>query len=117
MNKKPARGEIWLVAWSPARGSEQKGMRPAVVIQTDEANLNERYPNIIVLTISTKGKPVPFHITAQPSKQNNLRAESFIKCEQILTLSKERLVSRIGLLEKEYMEMIKEAVKLVLELD
>lgn len=103
--------------WSPGRGSEQTGLRPAVVIQTDAANLNEHYPNIIVLTVSTKGKPVPFHIVIRPSKQNNLRAESFIKCEQILTISKERLISRIGLLEKEYMEKIKRAVKLVLELD
>lgn len=117
MNKNPVRGEIWLVDWSPGRGSEQGGLRPAVVIQTDEANRNERYPNVIVLTVSTKGKPVPFHISARPSMQNNLKGESFIKCEQILTISKERLIRRIGLMEKEYMEKVKQAVKLVLELD
>ena len=31
----PKRGEVWLVNWSPARGSEQAGRRPALVIQND----------------------------------------------------------------------------------
>ena len=33
--KHPKRGEIWLVDFNPARGSEQSGQRPAVVIQND----------------------------------------------------------------------------------
>ena len=31
MNKFPRRGEIWLVNWNPARGSEQTGKRPALI--------------------------------------------------------------------------------------
>ena len=50
------RGQIWLVDWSPGRGSEQLGKRPALIIQTDAANTNPRYPNTIVLTLSTKGR-------------------------------------------------------------
>jgi hypothetical protein len=61
VSKEVHRGDIWVVDWSPGRGSEQAGMRPAVVVQTDAANLNPRYPNTIVLTVSTKGKAVPFH--------------------------------------------------------
>jgi len=63
------RGDIWIVDWSPGRGSEQTGTRPAVVIQTDAANLNPHYPNTIVLTVSTKGKAVPFHIAIDPSEK------------------------------------------------
>ncbi|MHB8523858.1 MAG: type II toxin-antitoxin system PemK/MazF family toxin [Limisphaerales bacterium] len=39
----PHRGQIWLVNWSPGRGSEQLGRRPALVMQTDSANANPRY--------------------------------------------------------------------------
>jgi mRNA interferase MazF len=46
------RGQIWLVDWSPGRGSEQLGQRPAIVIQTDAANSNPRYPNTIVVTLA-----------------------------------------------------------------
>ena len=52
-NNDPFRGDVWLVDWSPSRGSEQSGMRPALVVQTDAANQNPRYPNVIVAAIST----------------------------------------------------------------
>jgi mRNA interferase MazF len=116
MEKDLQRGEIWLVDWSPARGSEQSGMRPAVIIQTDAANRNSNYPNTIVVTVSTKGKPVPFHTSLKPSGANGLTEISYVKCEQILTISKDRLVKRVGRLEKEYLEHIAEAVRKVLDI-
>jgi len=116
MTKKVRRGEIWLVNWNPGRGSEQQGFRPALIIQTDAANLNPNYPNTIVVAISTKGKSVPFHIIVEPSLKNGLKKRSYVKAEQLLTISKERLVKCIGLLEKETMSQVEEAVKIVLEL-
>jgi mRNA interferase MazF len=68
MNNQVLRGQIWIVNWSPGRGSEQTGVRPAIVIQTDAANLNPHYPNTIVAAVSTKGKQVPFHVLVNPSK-------------------------------------------------
>ena len=117
MTKILNRGEIWLVNWSPGRGSEQQGLRPAVIIQTDAANLNPNYPNTIVVAISTKGKKVPFHISVEPSSLNGLNKKSYIKAEQILTISKDRLIKRIGKLEEKYIKQIDNAIKLVLELN
>jgi len=66
------------------------------VIQTDAANSNSRYPNTIVLTLSTKGLPVATHVKLEPDSTNGLREESWVKCEQVLTISKERLLQRWG---------------------
>lgn len=115
MYKEVRRGDIWYVDWSPGRGSEQTGLRPTVIIQTDAANRNPRYPNTIVLTISTKGKAVPFHVPVNPSEGNGLQEKSFVKCEQILTISKERLIRRVGCLDDEQMEMVAAAIRRVLE--
>ncbi|MCD6427177.1 MAG: type II toxin-antitoxin system PemK/MazF family toxin [Caldisericaceae bacterium] len=112
----PRRSEIWLVNWNPGRGSEQKGIRPSLIIQTNAGNENPLYPNTIVLTISTKGRELPFHILIKPSSKNGLSKPSFIKCEQILTISKERLVKKIGELEPEETESVEEALQLVLDL-
>jgi mRNA interferase MazF len=87
----PRRGEIWYVDFSPARGSEQAGRRPALVIQNDAGNRNSRYPNTIVLAMSTKGKRVPFHVRIDPARSNGLRETTYVKCEQILTIAKARL--------------------------
>ena len=115
--KNPKRFEIWLVNWNPGRGSEQEGLRPSLVIQTDAGNINPNYPNTIVLAISTKGRGVPFHIKIKPSITNGLKGVSFVKCEQSLTISKERLVEKIGSLEPQYIEKVETAVKLVLGLE
>ena len=34
----PRRGEIWLVNFNPVRGSEQKGIRPALIMQNNIGN-------------------------------------------------------------------------------
>src|SRR5512140_2164377 len=116
MNKQPQRGEIWLLDWSPSLGSEQAGFRPALIIQTDAANSNPGYPNTIVLAVSTKGKPVPFHLALKPNRSNGLTEASFVKCEQVLTVAKERLVRKLGSIGREELQQISRAVRLVLEL-
>lgn len=116
MSKQVRRGEIWNVDWSPSRGSEQTGTRPALVIQTDAANMNPHYPNTVVVTVSTKGRPVPFHVPVNPSKENGLKEASFIKCEQVLTISKDRLVRRLGSLEEKYLPAVAASLRRVLEL-
>ncbi len=110
------RGDLWVVDWSPGRGSEQAGLRPAVVVQTDAANLNPGYPNVIVVTVSTKGRPVPFHVLVEPSAENRLRTASYVECEQVLTIAKARLLRRMGQLSAADLARIVVALKLVLEM-
>ena len=93
------RGEIYWVDWNPARGSEQAGRRPALIVQTDAANTNPRYPNTIVAAISTSGRAIATHVPLTPSPQNGLPSPSFVKCEQLFTLSKSRLQARLGQLD------------------
>ena len=110
------RGQLWLVNWSPGRGSEQLGRRPALVIQTDAANSNPRYPNTIVLALSTKGHPVAAHVALAPTPFNGLREDSYVKCEQILTISKDRLLEQLGDLSTADMARVEAALRKVLAL-
>lgn len=110
------RGQIWLVDWSPGRGSEQLGRRPAIVIQTDAANTNPRYPNTIVLTLSTKGLSVATHVRLEPDRSNGLKETSWAKCEQILTISKDRLTTLWGTVSAEDLRRIESATKTALAL-
>lgn len=110
------RGQIWLVDWSPGRGSEQLGRRPALVVQTDAANTNPRYPNTIVVAISTKGHPVASHVKIEPGHANGLRETSYAKCEQVLTISKERLIQLLGTLAEQNVREVETALRRVLVL-
>jgi mRNA interferase MazF len=113
MYKKVFRGEIWLVNWNPSRGSEQNGFRPSLVIQNDMGSANPNYGNVIVLAISTKSSNQTIHIAINPNLSNGLKEKSYIKCEQIMTISKDRLITRMGSLDAEAMEEVFQTVSIL----
>lgn len=106
------RGELYWLDWSPGRGSEQTGMRPALIIQSDAGNANPRYNLTIVATVSTKGKAhIPTHIEMLPAPANGLREVSYIKAEQVMTVAKDRLRQRIGRVSDAEMALVDAALK------
>ena len=107
------RGELWWVDWSPGRGSEQAGRRPALVVQTDTANENPRDTNVLVVTVSSQGRPVPSHVQLMATSESGLKVDSFAKCEQIMTISKERLEGQIGVVSQGDLERVFRALVLV----
>lgn len=110
------RGDIFWVDWTPGRGSEQEGRRPALVVQADAGNLQPRYPNTIVAAISNRLMRIPTHVGVEPSAENGLRYASCMKCEQVMTISKARLSGRIGRLSKSELERVDEALRRALSL-
>ena len=109
----PKRGEVWLVNWNPARGSEQAGRRPALVIQNDIGN--SKSPTTIVAAISSSVGIYPMNVQINPP-EGGLNHPSIIKTSQILTISKERLEKRLGQLSKERLDDVESAIKLSLAL-
>ena len=106
-------GEVWLVNWNPARGSEQAGKRPALVIQNNIGN--EKAPTTIVAAISGSVRIFPMNVKIDPP-EGGLDFPSIVKTSQILTVDKRRLEKRIGRLSAEKMEEVNGAIKLSLEL-
>jgi mRNA interferase MazF len=109
----PRRGEIWLVNWNPARGSEQAGKRPALVIQNDIGN--DHASTTIVAALSTTIRIYPMNVLIEPP-QGGLTKPSIIKTGQILTVSKDRLEKRMGLIEDKKMVEVDRALRLSLAL-
>ena len=113
MDSFPRRGEVWLVNWNPARGSEQAGKRPALVIQNDIGN--EKAPTTIVSAISSSVQLFPINVEINPP-EGGLDHPSIIKTSQILTIARERLEKRLGRVSKEKMNDVDRAIKLSLAL-
>jgi mRNA interferase MazF len=109
----PKRGEVWQVNWNPARGSEQAGRRPALVIQNDIGN--EKAPTTIVAAISSSVKLYPMNVQINPP-EGGLDHPSIIKTSQILTISKQRLEKRLGWISRESLNEVDSAIKLSLAL-
>ena len=109
----PRRGEIWLVNFNPARGSEQKGIRPALVIQNDIGN--EVSPITIVAAISTSTKIYPINVEIK-SSESGLNKDSVVKLNQIRNIDKKRLIKKLGKLDPSKMDVVKSALVLSLGL-
>jgi len=110
------RGDIWWIDWPQGRGSEQGGRRPGVVVQSDGANRSPYYPNTIAVAVSRQGRDIPFHVRLEASAENGLVTDSFVKCEQVVTLGKEPFESRMGRLTGEDMRRVELALRRVLKL-
>ena len=109
----PRRGEVWLVNWNPARGSEQAGKRPALIIQNDIGN--EHASTTIVAAISTTVRPYPMNVQVDPP-QGGLTKNSMVKTGQLLTVTKDRLEKKLGMVDRQKMVEVDRALRLSLAL-
>ncbi len=115
-NPGPRRGEIWDVNWSPGRGAEQQGTRPALIIQNDRGNASSSYPLTIVASMSRTERELPLHVRIAPSAENGLTDYTDVKCEQVMTIEKSRLLRRRGVITSEELHRVDTALCLSLNL-
>ena len=109
------RGQLYWVDWSPGRGSEQSGLRPALVIQNDIGN--QYSPTTIVAAITTAFvKPYPF-VVAITASESGLPGDSSINLSAIMTIDKTRLRDKCGELSQAKMAEVNVAIKKSLGLD
>ena len=107
------RGELYYADLSPVIGSEQGGVRPVLVVQNDVGNKHS--PTVIAAAVTsklTKAK-LPTHIEINAVSYGLLR-DSVVLLEQIRTLDKRRLKTRIGELDKSVMDKVNVALAISL---
>lgn len=103
------RGELYYADLSPVVGSEQGGIRPILIVQNDTGN--KYSPTIICAAITssmTKAK-LPTHIELSAQKYGLIK-DSVVLLEQIRTLDKRRLKSKIGELPISTMQKVDTAL-------
>jgi mRNA interferase MazF len=110
----PLLGEIWLVDLNPTRGHEQAGKRPGIVVSVDLFNQGPA-GLVVILPITTKAKGIPFHVEINIS-EGGLVKRSFIKCEDIRSIAKERLFKRMGRVSDETMKAVEDRLRILLNL-
>ena len=109
----PARGDIWLVNFNPGRGSEQQGIRPALVVQNDVGN--QFAATTIVAAITTTIKPYPVTVVVRGGTCG-LPRDSMVNLAQILTVDRQRLTRRLGRLTPELQTAVNRALRISLAL-
>jgi mRNA interferase MazF len=103
------RGDIILCDFNPVIGTEQSGIRPAVIIQIDRANAASPHTIVAPLTSRIRKSLLPSHVFV-PIGVANLTQDSVILFEQIRVIDKSRIIRVIGHLDKEYIMQLNMAL-------
>lgn len=105
MNDQIYRGEIYYIHAETATGSEQCGGRPAIIISNDTGNQHAPVVEVVYLTTQPK-KPMPTHVEIHSAP-----VMSIAMCEQIHTVSKERIGDYAGRLTEDELRGVDNALR------
>jgi len=110
----PLRGEVWLLALNPTRGHEQAGIRPCLVVSADAFN---RGPAglVAVLPLTTRSRGIPLHVAIDPP-EGGLRERSYVKCEDIRSVAKERFSQLWGEVSPRTIAAVEDRLRVLLQL-
>ena len=112
------RGDIFWAEFAPRSGSEQSGVRPALVMSDDRMNLNPGWRSIVVVPFSTSGAQArrgPSAITIKPGS-SGLNRESVALCHQITTLDRSKFKQRVGTVDSGTMTAVEDGVRAALDM-
>jgi mRNA interferase MazF len=90
----PKTGEVWSANLDPTLGREQAGIRPVLVISNAQFN-ETRNGLFIIAPLTGTDRRVPAHLRVEAGVAGLTKA-SFILCDQVRTISDERLLRRWG---------------------
>jgi mRNA interferase MazF len=110
-------GSIWLVSFDPSVGAEICKTRPAIIVSGAIFNRRRKLTVLPITSNSPDARLLPVVVAISPNAENGLTTDSFIVCIDPMTVDKQRLVKRLGLLDLERLMQVQSILRSYLELD
>jgi len=107
------RGDVYLADLDSQKGSEQSGMRPVVIVQTDILNRVGNTVVIVPFTTNLRRKHLPSSVFVQKG-EGGLTEDSVALCHQIRVLDKSGLIKHLGTISNQIMSDIENKTRFTL---
>ena len=111
--------ELWLIDFGERHPREPGSIRPALVIgpspifsQPEQSDVE--FPFVIVVPLTTTHRGLPFHVELEATNLNGLSETSFVQCELIRSVNRNRLIHRLGILAPDRCQQVTAVVKTLL---
>lgn len=109
--------EIWIANLNPHIGTESGKSRPILTIQTNLLN-KIPHPSTIICPITTNVKMDSEILRVHLKKgMGNLSQDCDIMIDQIRAIDNKRLTKKIGNLPSNLIEIVKENIKIIMDLE
>lgn len=104
------RGSVWWVNFDPSVGGEIRKKRPAIIMSNNTANKHLNRVQVVPLTSNvTKLYPGEAYVMLNDKKSKAM-------ADQLTTVSKQRLINRIGNLSNSDIQQVERAIEVQLGL-
>ncbi len=113
----PNRGEVWFADLGTGQGREQSGRRPVLVLSVDTFNHGPA-ELVLVMPLTSKvakSKAIPAHVRVDPP-EGGLKSPSVVLCDQLRSISKDRLEKCWGPVAAATLTAVEDAVRVLLGL-
>ncbi len=109
--------EIWIADLNPRIGTETGKTRPVLIIQTNLLN-KIPHPSTIICPITTNVKMDSEVLRVHIKKWTaNLHQDCDIMIDQVRAIDNKRLIKKVGKLPRELSELVKDNLKIVMDLE
>lgn len=111
----PSRGEVWLADFGVPIGHESGMKHPCLIISDNRLNHGPAQL-AIVIPMTSVYKGIPSHFEVNPP-EGGLKVRSFIKCEDVRSISTKRLIAVWGTVNLKTLSEVGYRLRLLMNLN
>ncbi len=105
--------DLWLVDFGEPYPGEPGAHRPAIVLGPPDT-FGTNFPFIIVVPLTTTRRGLSLHVEVEAESVTGLDVTSYVQCELVRSVNRNRLVHRLGAVDAETSHRIATIVKTLL---
>ncbi len=105
--------DLWLVDFGQPYPAEPAAYRPALILGPPDT-FGPRFPFVIVTPLTTSRRGLSLHIEVEANNQTGLDTTSYIQCELVRSINRNRLVHQLGAVTPDISNQVTTVIKTLL---
>lgn len=105
--------DLWLVDFGQPYPGEPASYRPALILGPPDT-FGHGFPFVIATPLTTTRRRLSLHIEVEATAETGLDTASYIQCELIRSINRNRLVHRLGAISPDISNRVRTVVKTLL---